>query len=104
MRNEGKQYDRCFQICKLMPLGAEREKGEKSGEDSTESVERGSGQKTKRLGRAEGGGYRHLPKGEPQTEQPGSGHTGEMMGEANKKALCQTQELPLNAEVFRDRQ
>jgi hypothetical protein len=46
--------------------------------------------------------------GEHQSEQPGSWHTGEMMGKVNKKAIFQvwaeTQELPLNAEVFRDGQ
>lgn len=50
MKNEGKQDDRCFQICNLMPLGAEREKRKSRVRTTVESVERESKQKTKRSG------------------------------------------------------
>lgn len=57
---------------------------------------------------ADGGGYRYLSHAEHPSEHPGSFHTEEMMGQANKKAIwtvwAETQELLLDAEVLRDRQ
>lgn len=51
MRNEGKQDDRCFQMCNLTPLGVGREeKGESWVRPALESAERESGQRVKRLG------------------------------------------------------
>lgn len=62
MRMEGKQDDRCFQICNLVPFGVEKEtKGKSRVRTAVESVERESGQMTKMCwGRTEGGGYRYL--------------------------------------------